>query len=232
MTLDGPAGAGKSSTAREVARLLGFRHLDSGALYRGLTCVLVESGLPPAAWKGLGEAELDAFQIHLHPVRGGFAVMAGERLLPDASLRTPEVNARVPGLATLGAVRKWLLSRQRAAGASGALVADGRDMGTVVFPQARVKVFLVADLEERARRRLLEQGIEPTAQRVIQEAERLASRDGQDEGRKEAPLRKAPDAHELDTTGISFQEQVDAIVGWVEPWLPPGWEPSPVAGPD
>lgn len=227
VTLDGPAGAGKSSTAREVARILGFRHLDSGALYRGLTFVLLESGLPPAAWGGLGEAELDAFQIRLRPTSNGFAVMAGERTLPDASLRTPEVNAQVPALATRGAVRKWLLVRQREAGASGALVADGRDMGTVVFPQARVKVFLVADLEERARRRLLEQGTEPTAQRVIQEAKRLASRDRQDEGRKEAPLRKASDAHELDTTRVSFQEQVDAIVAWVKPWLPPDWQASP-----
>jgi len=99
-------------------------------------------------------------------------------------------------------------------------------MGTVVFPKARVKVFLVAELEERARRRLLEQGRDPTDDAVADEAARLASRDRQDRERSEAPLRKAPDAHELDTTRLSFQEQVAAIVEWVRPWVPPAVDGS------
>lgn len=222
VTLDGPAGSGKSTTARAVARRLGFLHLDSGALYRAVTLALLEAanapeGRPENGWDEVTPEELDGFRIRLERTPEGFEVRIGERA-PGEALRTPEVTGRVARVAAIPAVRDWLLQAQRETGAAGGVVADGRDMGTVVFPEAEVKVFLVADLEERARRRLLEtEGSAAAAdgERVRAEARRLARRDEEDAGRKEAPLRKAPDARELDTTALDFEAQVEAVVEMV-----------------
>ena len=215
MTLDGPAGAGKTSTAKEVARQLGFRHLDSGALYRALTFALLDAGIPEGAWGGLGADELRALGVSLDSTDAGFEVRADGRALQD-ELRSTEVTDRVSGLAKLPAARACLIDLQRAAGARGRLVADGRDMGTVVFPEAEVKVFLVADLEERARRRLLEGGSDsPDAKRVAAEASAISQRDERDSERRVSPLRRPERAVEIDTTELSFDEQVAAIVGVV-----------------
>jgi len=217
VTLDGPAGSGKSTTAREVARRLGFRHLDSGALYRALTHALLTEGTPPESWRALTASELARFDIRLEPAAGNrFDVLLDGKVLGDAELRGPDVTARVSALAGLPTVRAWLIDRQRDAALRGNLVTDGRDMGTVVFPGAEVKVFLVADLEERARRRLLDHGVrEPTPEQVREEAERLRDRDRLDSDRTSAPLRQAEDAWVLDTTGLDFEEQVGLIVARV-----------------
>ncbi len=215
MTIDGPAGSGKSTTAREVARRLGFRHLDSGALYRALTFALMDAGIPPEQWPGLSADELRALGVRLRPTAEGFEVLVGGRML-DEELRTGAVTERVPLLASLPASRACLLELQRAAGARGRLVADGRDMGTVVFPDADVKVYLVADLEERARRRLREAGgREPGPEQVSAQAESISRRDRQDSGRDLSPLRKPEGAAEIDTTGLSFDEQVAEVVDLV-----------------
>jgi len=217
VTLDGPAGSGKSTTARAVAERLGFLHLDSGALYRAVTLALLKGtgsgkGRPEAAWDDVTVAELEAFDISLERDGGGFRVRVG-RQYPEAQLRTPEVTERVSRVAKIPAVREWLLAAQRRTGLEGGVVADGRDMGTVVFPEAEVKVFLVADLEERARRRLAETlGDEAEREMVEAEARRLASRDREDAERTVAPLRPAPDAVELDTTDLTFEEQVERVV--------------------
>ena len=217
VTLDGPAGSGKSTTARAVAERLGFLHLESGALYRAVTLALLEGagsgkGRPEAAWDDVTVAELEAFDISLERDGGGFRVRVG-RQYPEARLRTPEVTERVSRVAKIPAVREWLLAAQRRTGLEGGVVADGRDMGTVVFPEAEVKVFLVADLEERARRRLAETlGDEAQREMVEAEARRLASRDREDAERTVAPLRPAPDAVELDTTDLTFEEQVERVV--------------------
>ena len=217
VTLDGPAGSGKSTTARAVAKRLGFLHLDSGALYRAVTLALLEAarsgaGRPEAAWDGVTVAELEAFDIALERGDGGFRVRLG-RQYPEAQLRTPEVTERVSRVAGIPAVRAWLLAAQRRTAREGGVVADGRDMGTVVFPEAEVKVFLVADLEERARRRLAETlGDEAEPDALEAEARRLAKRDRDDAERTVAPLRPAPDAVELDTTRLTFEEQVEHVV--------------------
>ena len=177
VTIDGPAGSGKSTTAREAARRLGFRHLDSGALYRALTWALLESGLEPARWPALSGEDLRGLGLDVAPTDDGFEIRVGGRVLAD-ELRSERVTAYVSQLARIPAVRGCLLDVQRGAGAAGRLVADGRDMGTVVFPDADLKVFLVADLEERA----------------------------------VSPLRKPDDAWELDTTGLDFEAQVEAVV--------------------
>lgn len=216
ITLDGPAGSGKSTTAREVARRLGFRHLDSGALYRALTFALLSSGVPEEEWPGLPQEAFDRFNIWLRADGPRFQVFLGDRLL-QGELRTPEVTARVSPLSALPAVRAWLLDAQRQAGRDGGLVADGRDMGTVVFPDAEVKVFLTANLEERAFRRFLErQDRGPSQEELLEEAGKIRERDDRDSGRSVAPLKKAEGAIEVDTSDLSFQAQVEVIINHVK----------------
>ena len=215
VTLDGPAGSGKSSTARAVARRLGYRHLDSGALYRAVTFALLEAGIPEEAWATLTEADFRALQVTVAAEGEALRVRLGTRIL-GPELRTPRVTALASPLARIPAARAALLDLQRQAGERGRLVADGRDMGTVVFPDADVKVFLVADLRERARRRLLEQSSEaPTAVEMDAEALRIAERDERDAGRAVAPLRRPDDAVDLDTTHLAFEDQVRAVVDLV-----------------
>ncbi len=212
VTIDGPAGSGKSTTAREVARRLGFRHLDSGALYRALTFALLESGRTPETWGSLTENDVRRLGVRATPTHHGFEVRVGDRLL-DAELRSQRVTAHVSPLARIPAVRAGLLGLQREAGRDGSLVADGRDMGTVVFPDAAVKVFLRADLHERARRRILERTGRPGSEpEIAREAGEIAARDKRDSEREVSPLRRPDDAFDLDTTRLSFEEQVRAVV--------------------
>lgn len=212
IALDGPAGSGKSSTAKAVAARLGYRHLDSGAFYRAITLAALRAGIPPERWESLSSAELDALGVAAVPDDGGYRMtLHGAEV--SAEIRSPEVNAHVSRMAAVPAVREWLMGALRAAGERGGLVADGRDIGTVVFPEAEVKAFLVCDPCERARRRLREQGhAEPSGEEVRAEAARLQGRDETDSGRAVAPLRQAPDAVVLDTTALSFETQVERIV--------------------
>ena len=216
VTLDGPAGSGKSTTAKEVARRLGFRHLDSGGLYRALTLALLEAGTPRDEWASRSEEGMRALPVRVSRDGTEFSIEVGGRPV-QAELRTPEVTAHVAFLASLPASRACLLRLQRTAGEQGRLVADGRDMGSVVFPDADVKVYLVADLSERARRRLVEGGVsEPSEDDVARESGVIAERDRHDSERELSPLRKPADAHLLDTTRLDFEEQVATIVSLVE----------------
>lgn len=219
IAIDGPAGSGKSSTAKAVARELGFRHLDSGAFYRALTWAALEKKIPVDRWPDLDPAELDRFGISAEPADLGFAVLAGGAQL-GARIRTPEVTAHVSAMARVPAVRDWLMGTLREAARTSDLVADGRDIGTVVFPGAELKVFLVADPRERARRRLLQMGEDPTDDAVAAEAQRIQARDQADASREAAPLRQAEDALVLDTTGLSFGDQVARIAGWARDRMP------------
>jgi cytidylate kinase len=216
VTLDGPAGSGKSTTAKAVAARLGFRHLDSGALYRALTLALLESEVPESDWKGLSEEEMRVLDVSVTPTDSGFDVVVSGRVV-HAELRTHEVTSRVAHLASLGPTRACLMTLQRSAGVHGDLVADGRDMGSVVFPGAEVKVYLVADLAERARRRLRDQGVEePNDDDVTTQSSAIAERDRHDSEREHSPLRMPEGAHLLDTTRLSFAEQVESIVTRVD----------------
>lgn len=216
VTIDGPAGSGKSTTAREVATRLGFRHLDSGALYRAITLALLKAKVPEDRWKSLDEEYMRGLDVGVVPRGASFDVVVSGDVV-DGELRSAEVTAHVARLASIPAARACLLSLQREAGAHGSLVADGRDMGSVVFPNAEVKVYLVADLTERARRRLREGGIEAPSDDELQEFSGvIADRDRHDSEREISPLRKPEDAHLIDTTRLDFAAQVEAIVELVE----------------
>ena len=218
VAIDGPAGSGKSTTARAVAEALGFVHLDSGALYRAVTLLALELPDPPGAWRGEALADL-ARRKHvafLVPAPGGGhgdatieGVRAGERLRSEA------VTREVSRVAAMAPVRDYVNVILRALGKDGGVVLDGRDIGTAVFPDAEVKVFLVADADERARRRLLERGAKRDAGALRAEQEALTRRDDYDSRRDVAPLARAADAVLVDTTRLTVEEQVRAVVDLV-----------------
>lgn len=220
ITLDGPAGSGKTTTARAVAKRLGFRHLDSGALYRALTFALLQEGVLEEEWAGLESGQLSELDVEVKAEGDCVNIYRGGVLL-TSELRSPEVTECVSAVAGLPAVRDWLLGVQRSIGADGNLVADGRDMGTVVFPDADVKIFLVAGLEERARRRLLQDtGQEPTLDEIQEEARRIEQRDQADQTRDHSPLKRPDNALEVDTTALPFEDQVALILRRVKDLTP------------
>jgi cytidylate kinase len=212
IAIDGPAASGKSTTAAAVARALGAIHLDSGALYRALTVVaLDQDDRSPAAILRSAAARGLVLQAG-----GGDLVPLLDGRDAEPRIRSPEVTALVSAVSAMPAIREWVNLRLRqAAERDRLLVLDGRDIGTAVFPNAPVKVFLTATPEARARRRLLQRGEQADPDRVAREAAILAERDRLDSSRPVAPLRKSDDAVLLDTSLLSFEEQVGAIVGLV-----------------
>jgi cytidylate kinase len=193
VAIDGPAGAGKSTVARGAATALGFTYLDSGAMYRAAALAVIEEGGPAAERAAALDIELGE-RVHV----GGRDV--------TAAIRTPQVSEMASRIAAEPAVREALVEKQRALLATGDWVAEGRDIGTVVAPDAEVKVFLTADPEERAHRRAAELGGD---WRTILADQTL--RDEQDSSRAASPLRAAPDAVEVDTTDRPIDEVVDEV---------------------
>jgi cytidylate kinase len=195
VAIDGPAGAGKSSVARAVARELGFTYLDSGAMYRSVALAALRRGLPPAA------------------IAGSVRISLGDRVLLDGedvsdAIRTPEVSEAASRAAADPVVRAAMVDEQRRLlNDGGDWVAEGRDIGTVVAPDAAVKVFLDANPAERARRRATELGVDQAT--VLAEQ---AIRDERDRTRTHSPLEPAPGADVLDTTGMTLAEVVAAVV--------------------
>ncbi len=197
VAIDGPAGAGKSTVARAAAKALGFTYLDSGAMYRAVALALLERG---------GAASDRARELD---------ILIGDRVLSSGrdvteAIRAPEVSEGASRVATNEKVRQALVDKQRALLADGDWVAEGRDIGTVVAPEAAVKVYLVADPAERAARRAAELGAD--AETVLRDQ---ALRDAQDEGREHSPLKAAEDAVEVDTTGLTVEQVVERIAGLV-----------------
>lgn len=215
MAIDGPAASGKSSTARAVAEALGYTHVDSGALYRAVTLVALEHLGAPESWTAdslIAEARRRKVAVRTMP--DGFDVTVGGSSV-RGEIRSEPVTRQVSRVAALGPVRDYVNGLLRAAAAKGGVVMDGRDIGTVVFPDAEVKVFLVADPAERARRRLAETGRGTDHASVSREAGALEARDSKDSARQVAPLARAEDALLLDTTQLSFEEQVRRVVDLV-----------------
>ena len=207
MTIDGPGGAGKGTIAREIARVLGWHLLDSGAIYRLLALASLRDGIDPGASARLAErAEALDIGFVVEGDQAGAALLDGE-MVADA-IREEACGERASVLAADPRIREALKARQRAFRQLPGLVADGRDMGTVIFPDAPVKIFLTASVEERARRRhkqLMEQGVTANLNDLMQE---LQARDERDSRRETAPLKPAEDAVTVDTT----EQSIDAVV--------------------
>ena len=210
VAIDGPAGVGKSTTARRVAAELGFTLVDTGALYRGVALAAREAGVDWSDGAAVGEVAR-AIQLSFVNDEAGAPRLHVAGADRADEIRTPDVAAGASKVATHPEVRAALLGLQRSLGAEGGVVLEGRDIGTVVFPDAEVKVFLTAAAEERARRRvhdLRERG-KPADEAAI--LEQLRARDAQDSGREVAPLRAADDATTIDSTAMPMDDVVAAI---------------------
>ena len=205
VAIDGPVGAGKSVAARELARALGFSYLNTGAMYRAVAIAAREAGVSP------DEANVEA---RLGPVLAAIKIkFDGEKIFLNggdvtAKVSAPEVGELASRFSAIAAVRARMRELQRAAGADGGVVMEGRDIGTAIFPDAEFKFFLVADVKVRARRRFeeLKKKGESIGEREV--LEQLIERDRRDSGRELAPLRRADDAMEIDSTKLS----IDAVV--------------------
>jgi 3-phosphoshikimate 1-carboxyvinyltransferase len=208
IAIDGPAGSGKGTVAQRVAERLGYRYLDSGALYRLVAVAAMRRGVP-------FETETDVIRLADAldcEFSGGRVRLDGEDVTDE--IRTEAASAGASRVAAVPAVRAALLERQRRFRQAPGLVADGRDMGSVVFPDAALKVFLTASAEARAARRhkqLMEKGISVSIDVLLRD---LRERDARDAERTVAPLRATPDAKLLDTTSLTVDEAVERVAGW------------------
>jgi len=210
IAIDGPAGAGKGTVARRLAARLGYRLLDTGSMYRALAWSVARAGLAPDDTPAL-RRHVERVHIDLE----GDRVVVDERDVTD-DIRTQEIANLTSRLSMLAIVRDKLTPLQRRLAATGGVVLEGRDTGTVVCPEAEVKFYLDASLEERARRRRAElraRGIELDPEAARRE---IAARDAQDSSRALAPLRRAPDAIEVDTTGLTVDQVVAVLAETVQ----------------
>lgn len=206
VTIDGPAGSGKSSTAKKVAEEIGWHYLDSGSLYRTWTLLYVMGGLDGDLFLDV----LDDHEVTLQVSDSGTAPLLNGEPVGD-EIRKPHISEQVSTVAAMAAVRDRVNKEMRRIVQQYDFIADGRDLGSVVFPDAALKFYMIADLKERAKRRYLElqsKGIEASLQDI---ADNLAARDAQDSGRAIAPLTKPKGAIEVDTTAMNFDEQVGFI---------------------
>ncbi len=213
VTIDGPAGAGKSTTARRVAEHLGYVYIDTGAMYRAVTFAALHQHTPLED-AALGELA-EGLDIRLEPADHGQRVLLnGEDV--TAAIRQADVTGNVSQVSVFPRVRRALVQRQRMLGLHGGVVMDGRDIGSVVFPHAEIKVFLVADVEERVRRRIVEaqqrgEGVDETTVRRL-----IIERDKLDSEREVSPLVKPDGAVEIDTTHCTIDDQVQRILELVD----------------
>lgn len=206
IAIDGYSGTGKSSTARQVADRLGYTYVDSGAMYRATTLFLLQNKVDLSNEKAV-EAAISNLKIDF---KHGAVLLNGENV--SDAIRGMEVSSRVSLVSSYKRVREAMVAIQRRIGENKGVTMDGRDIGTVVFPDAELKIFMTADIGVRARRRqaeLLEKGFQEELS-IIQS--NLQERDHQDSSRAESPLRKADHAIELDTSDLTFDDQVNKIV--------------------
>lgn len=205
ITIDGPSGVGKGTVAREAAAALGYRHIDTGAMYRAVAWRAKADGV------SLDDPDaLTALAGRLDIVATGASVLV-DRVEIGSEIRTPEIDRGASRVARVAGVRAALVAQQRRLGVGGGVVMEGRDIGTVVFPGAEVKIYLDASAEERARRRMHDH-VRREARDAGQVASEMAARDEADRTREVAPLAMAADAHLIDTTTLSIRQVVDEIL--------------------
>ncbi len=210
IAIDGPAASGKSTTARMVAERLGYLHIDTGAMYRAITLRVLEEGIPLDAVDKIA-ALAERCRIRLERLNGSNRILVDERDVTE-KIRSLEVTKNVSLISGYEPVRRVLVREQQRIAEQRGVVLEGRDIGTVVLPNADLKIFMVADALERAKRRKKE--LAATGVKVDEKAlmEELRERDRSDETRAVSPLRKAPNAIELDTSDLTIEQQVDFIV--------------------
>lgn len=211
IAIDGPSASGKSTIAKEICNELGYKHLDTGAMYRCVALKVKNSGIDYND-KELFDELLDNIKIDFTPE--GAVLLDGEDV--SAEIRNPDISMLASDVSTKKECRKHLVAMQQAIAANKGYVMDGRDIGTVVLPEAELKIFMVADVDTRAKRRYLEnrqKGIESNLRELSQE---IIERDYQDTHRKHSPLKKADDAVEIDTSQLTIKQVVDKIMVLVE----------------
>jgi cytidylate kinase len=212
IAIDGPSGAGKGTVARAVARALGYQHVDTGAMYRAIAWKALSDGVD------LGDEQAAAAVARRATLSVGDGKVAVDGRDVSAEIRTPEIDAAAAAVARQPKVREILIALQRQMGQEGGIVMEGRDIGTVVFPQADVKLYLDASPEERARRRANDPahaaGRSGTAVQEIATA--LEARDRSDRTRPTSPLTRAVDAIEIDTTGVAIDDVIARVLRLVE----------------
>lgn len=218
ITIDGPAGSGKSTAARKLAQRLGFAHLDTGAMYRAVTLRALRSGIDLSDPAALERCAREADIRMTHEPSGQRVLLDGQDVTRE--IRDPQVTENAHYVANAGNVRGVLVELQRAVAAQlGDVVTEGRDQGSVAFPDAEAKFFLVARAEERARRRLEElrsAGVEADYQEILAA---IVQRDRRDQGRRVGPLVRPPGAIEIDTTDLNIEQTVHALAAYVEALL-------------
>ena len=217
IAVDGPAGSGKSTTARQLAQKLGYLYLDTGAMYRAFTLKVLREKVDPDNLEAL-EKLAEQTEIKLVPDASGIRVYLDGEDVTDL-IRTPEIDRVISKVSRVKVVRERMVTLQRKIGKDGGIVAEGRDIGTVVFPNADVKIYLIASPQERARRRLKElqaKGVAISFEEVLADIQR---RDKIDSTREISPLKKAADAIEVDTTNLSIDEQVEKIYRIIRKFL-------------
>ncbi len=210
IAIDGPAASGKSTTAKLVAEKLGYMHVDTGAMYRAVALQFLRNGVELVQRKRIEEV-LNRTHIQLVPKNKQLQVLLNDEDVTE-EIRSAEVTRVVSSVAAIRAVRDAMVREQQAMGAGGGVVLEGRDIGTVVFPNADLKIFMVASIEARAKRRQIEleaKGAAPNMEELVND---IRYRDNKDSNRDESPLRKAEGAIELDTSNMKIAEQVEFIV--------------------
>ncbi|WP_447975340.1 (d)CMP kinase [Nitrospira sp. Kam-Ns4a] len=210
VTIDGPAGAGKSTVARRLARRLGYFYLDTGSLYRALAWKATATGVSPADSQAVTRMLSETSLTIEGPPDSPRVLMDGRDVTQE--IRTPEVSRAASVIAAIPAVREWLIPVQRRLGAAGGIVAEGRDLGTRIFPTADVKFFLDARLEVRAERRHQELVRAGHVSGLEEARADLDARDSRDRSREVAPLRPAPDAHVIDTSMLEVDDVIERMM--------------------
>ena len=210
IAIDGPAASGKSTTSKLIAERLGYLHVDTGAMYRAMTLKVLQEGMSVDETNAIGKLA-EHTHIRLLQDRGKLKVLLDNQDV-SREIRSQEVTKAVSAVSSIPKVREVMVREQRKMAEEGGVVLEGRDIGTVVFPNADLKIFMVANVQERARRRkkeLEEQGINVTMEQLVNE---IVERDQKDSRRDVSPLRKADDALVLDTSDLTIEEQVELIV--------------------
>lgn len=210
IAIDGPSGAGKSTVARQLADRLGYRQIDTGAMYRAVAYLISRAGIDPGNSKELEELCNDV-DIRLDCSNGAQRVLANGQDVTN-EIRTPDMSLMTSRISALKPVREAMMRAQRLLGRNGGVVLEGRDIGTVVFPDAELKFYLYASPEERGKRRFMELAGNGEQVSLEDTIKAVSSRDAQDSQRELAPLRQAEDAIPIDSSGISVDEVLDRMV--------------------